>query len=251
MMAYQQGFVVSVIHNGKPVREFQGEDGIRSCILPFDSKYALRLKNNTCDHALVSVSIDSTPVVTGGEIVLEPGDGFDLERFVDTSEIGVNGRRFKFVRLDNPGVQDPTNIENGVVSVLFRPVRKRGAHYPRPKFQTDSLTKGPTKGVMRGATIGAETFCCASPVACCAAPGATVEGGMSDQRFGQSSDTFSWCGIPVEICIRLRGTERQPEQASTLFRVIGGTVHYCGVPLTGFYNFTQDRNGNVTLIPRE
>lgn len=246
MMAYHQGFVVSVIHNGKPVREFQGHDGVRTCVLPFDSEYALRLKNNTCDDALVTVSIDSTPVVVGGELVLSSGGSVDLERFVNAHEVGGSGRRFKFVSLDSPDVQDPTNVENGLVFVTFLPVRK----LPRPRSQVDSLTKGPTKGVMRGATIEAEAFCCASPVACCAAPGATVEGSRSDQAFVPSYDQFVPCRSPVGISLRLRGVEGQEERYPAPWSVRAGTVFYGDVPLRGYESVSWDRNGNAVLRPQ-
>lgn len=240
MMAYQQGFVVSVIHNGKPVREFQGEDGIRSCILPFDSEYALRLKNNTGDTALVTVSIDSTPVVVGGELVLSPGGSVDLERFVNAHEVGGSGRRFKFVSLASPDVQDPTNAENGLVFVTFRPVRK----LPRPRLQVDSLSKG----VMRGATsVGAETFCGVATTSCCVAPGATVEGSRSDQEFAPSYDPFVPCGSPVGISLRLRGCPSRAASGAALWSMRDGKLCYNGSELQGYSSVMFNTDGDIVV----
>jgi len=120
MMAYQGGFVVSVIVDGKPVREYNS-DGTRTCKIPFNSEYSLRLKNKTKGRALASITIDGTEVLTGNKkLVLGKGETVDIERFIDDLN---SGNKFKFISLEEGAasgeIQDPTLEENGFIEVKF------------------------------------------------------------------------------------------------------------------------------------
>lgn len=123
MMAYQNDYVLSIIHNGKPVREF-AESGSRTCAVPFGSEYKIRLKNKTNKRAKAKVTIDGMSIMTHGDgcIVLHPNQTVDLERFVDDLN---SGNRFKFISLDegtqSGEIQDPTSQDNGVIKVEFYP----------------------------------------------------------------------------------------------------------------------------------
>lgn len=109
MMAYQNNFVVSIIVNSKPVREYN-EEGTRVCHIPFDSEFTIRLKNKSRKRAQVKVRIDGTDVTSAGKIILEPQETRDLDRF-------EGGRRFKFISL----APDPTEKPNELISVDFWP----------------------------------------------------------------------------------------------------------------------------------
>jgi hypothetical protein len=127
VVAYQKSasgaeFVVSVIHNNKPVREFN-EGGQRVCRIPFNSEYKLRIKSKTWKKALVSISIDGTDVLTGGkQLILSPYQSVELERFVDDLNAG---KKFKFISVEQGAstgeVQDPTSPENGLIRVQIFP----------------------------------------------------------------------------------------------------------------------------------
>ena len=54
MAAYQSQFVASVICNNQPLREVN-KNGRRTCIIPFDSEYKLRLKNQKIEKKPKSI----------------------------------------------------------------------------------------------------------------------------------------------------------------------------------------------------
>jgi len=118
-MAYRDSFIVSVLVNDKPLREYNS-DGNRTCKIPFGSEYKLRLKNKSDARAMASISIDGTDVLTGKKIILGKGETVEIERFVDSLS---GGRKFKFISLEegaNTGeIQDPTSEDNGLVEVKF------------------------------------------------------------------------------------------------------------------------------------
>lgn len=118
MAAYvAPGFVVSVIHNNKSIRELS-EEGKRITRIPFGSEYAIRLKNKSHARAYAKVYIDGTDVTGAGKIILNAGQTLDLERFLEDAN---SGKKFKFVAALSEGVQDPTSGANGHVQVVFEP----------------------------------------------------------------------------------------------------------------------------------
>jgi len=120
-MAYNNKFVVSVLINGKPVRELNVNDK-RTATVPFGSEYKIRLKNNNKKaRALATVSIDGTDVLCGKSIILGPKEWVDLERFVDNKD---SGNKFKFISLEQGEqtgeIQDPSSLDNGKIVVEFQ-----------------------------------------------------------------------------------------------------------------------------------
>lgn len=114
---YNQKFVLSIIHDGRPVKE-SGSGSNRQVAIPFGSEYKIRLKNKNDRDCTARVLVDGVPVSNFGDIIVSAGGTVDLERFITNSM--SSGKRFKFVELDNPNVDDPTKSENGVVRVEFR-----------------------------------------------------------------------------------------------------------------------------------
>ena len=130
-MAYESNFVVSIVHNNKPLREFN-ECGTRVCRVPFNSEYKIRLKSKTWKRALAVITIDGTDVLSGGKaVLLSPYQTVDLERFVDDLDAG---RKFKFVSVEKGAmtgeVQDPTSAENGWIQVDVYPEVDAPKVYP-------------------------------------------------------------------------------------------------------------------------
>jgi len=134
----QEDFTLTVLKDNSPVREFNGE-----VALPFHTEYKLRLKNNHPRRASATVWIDGAKVSEMGDFILDPTGGLDLERFLDRSL--TEGKRFKFVPLDHPDVDDPSRAENGIVKVEFRLERlayimpKKWHYDPNPFIETGNM----------------------------------------------------------------------------------------------------------------
>ena len=215
---YSNKFVLSIIHDGHPVREF-GTVGIKRIALPFDSEYKVRLKNKNNRSCTAKVFIDGKEVSKLGDFIVHAGGTVDLERFVESSL--EHGKRFKFVPADHPDVDDPTSSDNGIVKVEFRLARKENGvkinisppdywvypgYYPTKPWEYTPNWDGTLK--TGDLTCGGEiTYVNASGpvmssevnVAYCSSKmfrgsrasnvedGATIEGGKSNQSFVYSS----------------------------------------------------------------
>ena len=133
MMAYNNKFVLAVLHNGSPVREIG-----RTVHLPFHSDYKVRIKNKQPFlRAKARVWIDGRQVSNLGDFILQPNETLDLERFLDASM--TSGNKFKFVPLSDGRVNDPTDPENGVIKVEFY---KETKWFPAETFK---ITLPPTR----------------------------------------------------------------------------------------------------------
>lgn len=250
MMAYANNYVVSIIHNNRPIRETQsGLSGMRTVCLPFNSEYKIRVKNNTHLRALVDITIDGASVfLNGQQLILEPKQSVDLERFVDSL---TSGRRFKFVSQETAmkeGHFDPTTPDMGVVSVNFIPEIQSlfpgainhnvftttsptintiggasGASGASVNMLTDSLvsyssigvsgTMGPRgdKGISEG-TISTNSV------------GGTVEGSNSSQSFRETATNHLWnYASQTKIDIKIRGPETDTPMPETITR--GGKIY--------------------------
>ena len=238
MMAYNSGFVVSVIKDGKVFRE-SAENGTRTVRLPFNSEYKIRIQNKNGVRAYARVLIDGTEVHTG-KFILKPGEQMDLERFMLDNDMN-SGKKLKFVSAGHGDVQDPTAKENGLVEVIFE---KEIISW----LTTCNVTLDSFGGVLRGTTAKSFTNAANSsgstynvntnsvagsagstftttglninPAPVVAADlGATVEGGQSNQKFQESYESFS-VEYPVSIKIQLKG---QKEKKTWSFRnLVGG-----------------------------
>ena len=111
--ATQDDFTLTILKDGAPVREFSEEVAI-----PFDTEYKLRLKNDNHRRCSATVWIDGAKVSEIGNFIIDPTDYLDLERFLNESL--TEGKRFKFVPLNHPNIDDPNRAENGIVKVEFR-----------------------------------------------------------------------------------------------------------------------------------
>jgi len=114
---YKDKFVLSVIHDGSPVKE-TGRRSKKEVAIPFGSEYKIRLKNKNNRSCTARVFIDGRKVSELGDFIIYDGGSMDLVRFVDRSM--TDGRKFKFVSLDHEDVDDPTSSDNGIIKVEFR-----------------------------------------------------------------------------------------------------------------------------------
>jgi len=106
-------FAISILKDGNPVREFNGEVAV-----PFGTEYKIRIKNNNIRRCSATVYIDGAKVSERGDFIIDSTDYLDLERFLDRSL--TEGKRFKFVPINHPDVDDSSRVENGIVKVEFR-----------------------------------------------------------------------------------------------------------------------------------
>lgn len=215
---YKEKFVLSVIHDGHPVKENGGRND-KQVAIPFGSEYKIRLKNKNDRSCTAKITIDGTPVSNFGDVIVSAGGTIDLERFIINSMNG--GARFKFVDLDHSDVDDPTKSENGVVRVEFYLARQKNGIKIAPSSWKSSkipwvppyygdksdgvfFDKGPTWiGGMNSSTSefkssgnidDATVMFCASGDAGIRSSslvdteaGATIEGGHSNQAFTYST----------------------------------------------------------------
>jgi len=216
---YKDKFVLSIISDGHPVKE-SGSRGNRQVVVPFGSEYKIRLKNKNDRSCTARVTIDGTPVSNFGDIIVNAGGTVDLERFITNSM--SSGKKFKFVELDHPDVDDPTKSENGIIQVEFRLAKEKNGikispdqcNPPKdtwwlPKFKGfedndgcycgssnndctftyDSGTSSKSKSNFRSSSV----MYCSSNIGasvssfCDIDSGATIEGSKSNQSFTYSN----------------------------------------------------------------
>jgi hypothetical protein len=206
---YRDKFVLSVIHDGHPVKE-TGRGWVREVAIPFDSEYKIRLKNKNDRSCTARVLIDGKKVSNLGDVIVTAGGTIDLERYIDRSL--VQGKKFKFVPLDHPDVDDPTSSSNGVIEVEFRKAKhQNGIKLDHdwnwrdfnwaPPYREDN--NGPT-WTFSGGDVDGTAGAMGDSVQCSAyssgselgklkssrsfvSAGATVEGSKSNQQFSYSN----------------------------------------------------------------
>lgn len=206
---YKDKFVLSVIHDGHPVKE-TGRRSRKEVVVPFNSEYKIRLKNKNDRSCTAKVFIDDKAVSQLGDFIIHAGGTVDLERFVDRSL--EMGKKFKFVPLTNEDVDDPTSSNNGIIKVEFRRATQKDSItlYPGVVWPTQPNTLPPfrthgdgTSWMDWNSTYTVKTnndpmttvYTCSSDISnmtkCCSdtvvSDGATVEGGSSTQSFSYSN----------------------------------------------------------------
>lgn len=139
---YKDKFVLSIIHDGHPVKETGYKEssywkGSILVALPFNSEYKIRLKNKNDRSCSARVFIDDKRVSKLGDLIINANGTVNLERFIDSSL--DHGKRFKFVPLDHPDIDDPTSGHNGIIKVEFRLAKKENGI----KIKTDPIVWKP------------------------------------------------------------------------------------------------------------
>jgi len=168
------GFVMNVILDDKPVNEIVGNE----VAIPFNSEYKLRLKNNNTRGSTVRITIDGVAISMLGDLILRANEEIDLERFIDQSL--EEGKRFKFVPLDNPEVDDPSRKENGEIVAEFRMEKEETIYIGPAPFSGWEYYENNIM-LLNSTTLDVSTVStlCSADVQ----PGATIGGSQSTQRF--------------------------------------------------------------------
>lgn len=203
MMAYDKKFVVSVIVDGKPLRELN-VGGNRTATIPFGSEYVLRLKNKNKVRAMAAVSIDGTDVLCGKKLIIGPNETVDLERFVDDND---GGSKFKFISIEQGEVtgeiQDPDNVENGRIAVTFQKELEppkilfdNGPSLTDTIFRSASFDRGARgKGIKLGSKMSFQSMSLDSVVGASLSDTTFATNSTSLDTFANTTNTFD---IPQE-----------------------------------------------------
>lgn len=205
-MVYSNNFVLCVLLNGKPQKELANGQ----VKLPFDTEYALRLRNRNNRRAVVMIYIDGENV-SGGGYVVNANDYVDIKRHENVD------RAFKFVSLDSEdaidyGKNGPNDdkVKGTIEARFYLEKEKREPqiiHYnrdnphpmlfgtPRGAYCQDSQTK----------TISVQSFNSAQSGEL--EDGCTVEGHVTGQNFRSThvelEDSFT------SVKIFLQGTHEE------------------------------------------
>ncbi len=91
-MTYSKGLVVSIKCNGKILRDNDNNN----IYLPFESEYSILFKNLTSKRCCVSVDIDGMNILNNNQLIINPNETQELERFFNND---INkGNKFKFIK---------------------------------------------------------------------------------------------------------------------------------------------------------
>jgi hypothetical protein len=193
--ASKDDFVVSVIHNNYPIREFKNQ-----VTLPFNEEYKLLLKNYHSRKAVAKIFIDGMEVSKLGDIIIPSKDEVTLERFLDSSL--TEGKKFKFVPISNSEVSDPRSPKNGIVRVEFR-LAKRALQYlnisdpvwtPFDKYILIPNTYSSTTMDVSGSLMNTTTVNTSV-----SNQGATIGGSSSSQQFVQTHVEVEDALVVIEL----------------------------------------------------
>ena len=213
---YESKLVACLKANGKVLREHKD-----TVYVPFGTEYSVQLKNLNSKRALVKVEIDGVDVSSGSRLVVDPGEVFDLTRFIKNGNL-TEGNRFKFIERTS-GIEKHRGVgmEDGIIRIEFQfekvvqlvypPYNPYPVYYRDPGFhnqffgdvvgqaQTSLLSSGAKSGGVGGSaasssgSLGNASYSNTrsySPQA--AAPlndaGITVPGSKSDQQFTTIKD---------------------------------------------------------------
>jgi hypothetical protein len=221
MMSFSNNFVFVVLCNGKPIREF-AEENQRTAILPFDSEYAIRLKNKGKKRAKAKIYIDGVDICSSPDMgfVILPNETIDIERFVDS------GKKFKFASVEGnkDKISDPTSLENGIIRVEFFEEDEvytiqhgitPGAfphNYNYPHKPSINDIKQWQEQILRQITCSTAGLNLTNNTSSTAtilstngtsSSGATIEGGVSQQTFSTAT-YFKTSSTPTVISIKLK-----------------------------------------------
>jgi len=234
MMAYLHDCVVSVIADGRPLREHTKESGTE-VYLRFGTEYKIRLRNrNKLAKVAASVFVDGTDILEGRQMIIDFDSHVDLERFL-SDDLG-SGKKLKFVSVNHSEVNDPGSEENGLIEVKFYRVNTTtwlntsvnvspGVPYYWNTNIHDNACYSYT-GFLRSCSPGgtAEVNYCASQ------DGATVEGGHSGQSFqsvNEDIDPTPFAVVKVRMKGLVHGEPMKPTYCTRCGSKLGRKDKFC------------------------
>ena len=169
-MVYKNKFVSSIKVDNKVLKEFPN-DVIK---MKFMSEYSIYMKNLSTVRAIAKIKIDGENV-SGGGIILDPGESIDFERFIKSD------RKFKFIEMTK-GIEEFRGIktEDGLIQVTYS--FERVSKYSKPLKNCGLLLR--TTGVDSGGRINCmNNISSISSLSVENTSGITSEGSVSSQKF--------------------------------------------------------------------
>jgi hypothetical protein len=195
-MMYNKKCVCVVKVNGRILREFNNSNSESSVLIPFNSHYAIMVKNLESRDARMRVSIDGEDVLSGNWIIVKAGKTEELSGFMNAC--GKVTNRFKFIQktekiIDHRG----DRIDDGILKLEYQfekeqPVRidtheyhhhhhdywDHHHYYPKPYWPWYPSTPGitytsnttetrSTKGILSNTTGSADFHSGGVISACC------------------------------------------------------------------------------------
>lgn len=192
-MVYKDNFIAVIKHNGKIMREFNGE--VR---LPFGSEYSILLKNKDSRTAVVSVEIDGADVMNNHRYIVPANSTRELKGFLK----GISARnRFRFIKKTKEISKfRGDRLDDGLIRVEFWFEQKKEeplVWYPisftfdnSKDFTSDTYYySSNTKGLSGGFSSSNEPVvtCCSNLSQSVSHPtvddGITVKGSKTNQQF--------------------------------------------------------------------
>lgn len=188
-MMYSNNLAVAVKHSGQILRERQ-----ETVYLPFGSEYSILIKNLNTVRASVKVYIDGIDATDEVELVIDPGQDLELERFIRGGNLGA-GNRFRFIeKTDYVQQTRKSNIEDGLIRVEFQfeqinqflipPYHVKGVPYNPDGYYRGGLI-GSAQSVFSANSICHDSYTTTSATA--TPEGVTAPGSVSHQEFSPVS----------------------------------------------------------------
>lgn len=120
---YKDKFVMSILHKGDPLGEF-GPSYDKKVSMPFDSEYAIRLRNKNDKACTASVFINGVKLNSFGDFVILQNSFITLEKFINESM--HSSEELKFVLLDRSNISNSCSKSNYIVKVEFKLLKNNG-----------------------------------------------------------------------------------------------------------------------------
>jgi hypothetical protein len=114
-MTFAHNLVATIKVGGKILREYDN-----SVLIPFGAEYSVFLKNMNSVRALVKVSIDGTDATGDTWLIVNPNSDLELDRFIRNGNFD-RGNRFKFIER-TAGIEQHRGIkaEDGLVRIEYK-----------------------------------------------------------------------------------------------------------------------------------
>ncbi len=269
-MMYNQKLVASIKVKGKILREFKD-----TVYIPFASEYSILLKYLNTVRAVVNVFIDGENAVPGG-LVIDPGRGVDLERWIKNGNL-TEGNRFKFIERTAAIEEGPRGIkeEDGLIRVEYqfelpRPVINinnifgsntfphyppgvRSSEYPGvvDKYSQDvnrgwisasgaTYSQVNVNGVLRGVDWSKNGEATAQ-----AASAAINKLAPSTAEYHEGSATMDWCAN--ETGITVPGSKSEQKFQTTTVGTLDPTIHNIVLRIVGDLGHNKPVEQPVTV----
>lgn len=247
-MMHRNDFVVSIqpVNGGKAYREYKidgfednDDTRVRQINIPFNQEYQFIFKNMKNVRRSVAIEIDGSEI---GKWIIDSGSKHlpyvaNLERFMDSD------KRFKVLGLNDGGVDDPNNPNNGLVKIIVV-----DECTPRYMHQHDCYLGVPisndTHYTVSGASAGGASY--SGEVGVVRSAGlrssnvATGEGSKSKQSF-RSTYWNGDFGTPFYFEYRFRGVDKPILTSQAVF------CTDCGIKLQKEANFCHSCGAEVVV----